>query len=350
MKLSSMQMLNGHEVLLVSLTGNIDATKFHDTRLRVICRNNETVVSFLFSCRKLLIDFRPDIVQSWMYHADLFTSILRLISGRGAHRCKYYWSIRNSNFSLRYTKIGTFIVRQLLAIISYFHPSAIISCSYRATSVHRIVGYRGKSIVYIPNAVYMLDSRFRPRSHSDVLVGAPRFAMFCRSSPQKGLDHLLDALVILVSRGQSIGIDLYGSGHAEYIKRVAARIGFSPVKDCGHTRKPILKMVEYDVILSTSLYGEAFPNVVAEAVAAGCFVIGSDVGDTARLIGGAGYVYKPGDSVALVRLIERCIAERPYKDIRRQANIFNRIKRRYDPVTVYSQWMSVYETENRRRK
>ena len=52
-------------------------------------------------------------------------------------------------------------------------------------------------------------------------------------------------------------------------------------------------------LLTTSSRGEAFPNVVGEAMACGVPCVVTDVGDSRQLVGETGVVVSPGEPVAL---------------------------------------------------
>jgi len=62
-----------------------------------------------------------------------------------------------------------------------------------------------------------------------------------------------------------------------------------------------------DVLCSTSLYGEGFCNTMAEAMASGCVVVGTDVGAAREIVGEAGAVVPPGDDELYEEMLRRTL-------------------------------------------
>lgn len=113
---------------------------------------------------QLVRRLQPDIVHTWMYHADLLGGIAARLAG-----CRnVVWGIRHSNLSKAENKRSTLMVVKVCAALSGVLPAKILSCSYRANQVHADAGYRADKLYVIPNG-FELD-RFTPNAEARASV------------------------------------------------------------------------------------------------------------------------------------------------------------------------------------
>jgi glycosyltransferase involved in cell wall biosynthesis len=84
-----------------------------------------------------------------------------------------------------------------------------------------------------------------------------------------------------------------------------------------------------DCVLSTSAFGEGFPNVIAEGMAAGLPAVATDVGDTRLIVGDAGIVVRPRDAAALAAALDAIAGAGPGERALRAGTARTRIEQRF---------------------
>src|SRR5690606_9780196 len=90
---------------------------------------------------------RPQIVQPWMYHANLVGGVLAQPAGVK----NIYCGIRHTDLVPGTTGRSTRMVDWLCARLSPYVPSGIIACAERAKEVHIRNGYDAGKFTVIPN-------------------------------------------------------------------------------------------------------------------------------------------------------------------------------------------------------
>ena len=113
---------------------NIELCELNFSGLNIL-----TILSF-FKLFFLINNKRPDVVQTWMYHADLIGSIAaRLLLIK-----KIFWNIRNSDLDLKWSNKRTIRIMKICSLFSSILPTKIVCCSQRSYFTHLKYGYSKK--------------------------------------------------------------------------------------------------------------------------------------------------------------------------------------------------------------
>ena len=109
-------------------------------------------------------------------------------------------------------------------------------------------------------------------------------------------------------------------------------------------RRDVADLMSAMDVLCSSSWGEAFPNVLGEAMAAGLPCVATDVGDSAYIIGDCGVAVQPKDKAALVSGIESLLV---MPSIERRAlglQARRRIKDKFALDAIVEKYTQLYKT------
>lgn len=260
---------------------------------------------------RLLRRLRPEAVQTWMYHADLVGGIMARLAGiQNVH-----WGVRHTTLEAGNSKKSTIWVARLCARLSLWVPSGIIYCAQKAREVHVGLGYDDRKSWVIRNGYDLSqfsaddEGRRRLRKEWDVADDEVLLGMVGRFDPQKDHPNLFGALAELKGKGHAVHCALVGKGldrsNASLMGSITG-LGLSPDRELlllGQRNDISTVMNALDIHVLSSAYGEAFPNVLAEAMACGTPSVTTEVGDAALIVGETGWLVPPRDSKALAHSI-----------------------------------------------
>jgi glycosyltransferase involved in cell wall biosynthesis len=291
---------------------------------------------------------RPDLVHTWMYHADLIGSLAAARAGKPP----VIWSIRNSTLDVQHSKRPTRWIVRLLASLSKRVPAAIVSVSEAAARVHIQKGYDAGKISVIPNGfdleVFRPDSQARTSVRQELQLDANTrlVGLLARYDPQKDHANFLRAAAQVQRRFPDVHFLLAGQGvepaNAELMQQVQA-CGLTGRAHLLGRRDDIPRLTAaLDVAVTASAYGEAFPQVIGEAMACGVPCAVTDVGDSAKIVAGSGRVAPPNDADALAGAIDDLLAlpDAEMQTARQQAR--QKIGQFYSIESVARQYMELY--------
>lgn len=267
---------------------------------------------------KLLRREKPDVVQTWMYHADFFGGL----ASRAAGVRSLVWGIRHSTLVRGESKEATIWIANVLAKLSWWLPAKIVVCAKAAMDVHEGLGYDRKKMRLIPNGFDLADfyprrgAQDSPKAHFTAETFLPLIGTVARFDPQKDHANLLDALAILQGCGLAFRLILVGAGLEASNQKIVEAISQRGLTGCVGLLGPRDDIVDImnalDLHVLPSAYGEAFPNVVCEAMACGTPCVVTDVGDAAYIVGETGWVVPPREADSLAAAIAAAIDEMAY--------------------------------------
>lgn len=137
-----------HEVISLTDLGLI-GKDLKEAGIRVYTLNMSSLLSIFsiyFSLRKLLKEIKPDIVQTWMYHADFLGGL----AAKSLDIQKIIWGIRTTDVTQGASRL-TVVLRKICAKLSYSVPTDIVCAAHVSKDVHIKIGYDASKMHVIPN-------------------------------------------------------------------------------------------------------------------------------------------------------------------------------------------------------
>ncbi|MFZ5893970.1 MAG: glycosyltransferase [Myxococcota bacterium] len=255
------------------------------------------------SLGRALRSFRPTVVQTWMYHADLLGGL----AARFALRCPVVWNLRTTTPAVLAGRQG--LVRAC-ARLSRYLPERIVCCSHSAVQAHTEFGYDASKMTVIHNGFDLTqlwpdrEAGHSLRRELGIAEGARVIGLVARFDPLKDHENFVLAARRLIDLEPRAVFVLCGDGIDRHNGRLWGWVEREGLASRFHLlgRRTDLRRVNsaFDVA-SCSSHAEGMPNVVGEAMACGVPCVTTDVGDSALLVGDTGCVVPPRDPEALAQ-------------------------------------------------
>lgn len=284
--------------------------------LEVVEENPLYFPRIVFGLRKILRQFRPDILCSMLWYANLAA----VLAARGIPSVK---TVISERISTSYEIENETVIRPLQQIkrmlIRRMYPSAAhivtVSEGIAAELVERF-GVRHDRVSCIHNPVDSEYIRQQSNSSSDPWPDSGiRLLAIGRLSHQKGFDLLIRAAASLSGRMNLQLVILGEGGERANLEKLVEDEGVSgSVILPGFAENPYLWMRYADIFILPSR-AEGFPNVLLEAMACGLPVIAADcrTGPRELLVNGEVCpLIAVNDLDGLVAAIEEIVGNRQY--------------------------------------
>jgi len=327
----------GAETMLCRIAARMDGTRFQNeiVSLRDILDQAERMRAIGVRVRTLgmkksvpnpllvmrlaqwIRESKPDVIHTWMYHANMVGALAARLAGD----VPVVWGIHHSAPDPRVDKRRTVLVNRICALMSRKFPARIVCCSEASLRFHRELGYAAEKLELIPNGVdpeqFRPDpvARFSVREEVGIPTDALLIGMAARFHPQKDHRNFIQAAEQLHKQMPGVHFLLCGLNVTWQNTRLVEWIEAAGIRDCCHllgVRRDVARLfAAMDIATTSSVSGEAFPVVVAEAMASRTPCVVTDVGDSALIVDKTGSAVAPGDPYALAEAWRKLIEAGP---------------------------------------
>jgi glycosyltransferase involved in cell wall biosynthesis len=326
------------------------ARNFEDAGIKVwsldIAASPLGMVRGVRSLSSIIDAFKPQVVQGWMYHANLLVYAASVRPGR---KFSSLWNIRRGldDYSARRAK-----TRCVIRGNAYLSKNAggIIYCTKISREQHESFGFSSKRGMVIENG---FDThRFRPRpdlrstirarygiGENEVLIGN-----IGRYDLAKGHKFLIEAFAKLNSASARLimigrGVDSCNHELVSMLERLGCH---KRVLLLGEQSAVENILPAFDLYCSSSI-AEGFPNAIAEALSCGVASVVTDTGASREIVDGLGWVVEPRDSDALSKSLAEAlqVGDASLKELGQLGR--ERIEKRYGLRTITDRYYRAYE-------
>lgn len=238
--------------------------------------------------KKLLKELKPDVVQTWMYHADFLGGI----AAKSVGVKNIVWGIRTTDVSQGPSK-QTVYLSKVCAKLSYYVPNSIVCAAHVSKNYHIGIGYDESKMMVIPNG-FDIEALSSTREDGlnirkeiglttdDIVIGSVG-----RFNPVKNQKLFIDVAANLVKDFPDLKFMLVGRDNdvenTELMSWITQHGLVDSFKLLGQ-RNDVPKCLKAMDIFCLHSKTEGFPNVVGEAILADTTCVAADVGDVGVLL------------------------------------------------------------------
>lgn len=299
--------LAGIEVGLISLSNAPKPEWLEITKAKDLSEPFGTNISFLkkiVRTIKLINTFKPDIIQTHLFHGGIVGLIAGRISGVPIIHTRHHLDEHYQSGTFIHTLIDRTVAKR---------SDHVIVCSEATKkwlvekegvkALHVTVINQGFDFSYLdPTREEIAESR----KSLDLKVFNLNIVSISRYSKVKGQNYLLMALKELLEFIPNAFVTFIGPGDSEWLLKLILELDLGEHTKIMNSRSDVPSCIaSADMLIHTSL-ADSFSVLLIEAMAVGGLVIASDIAAVREQIidGETGVIVPPRDSGAIVKAVK----------------------------------------------
>jgi glycosyltransferase involved in cell wall biosynthesis len=294
---------------------------------------------------RMLREDTPDVLMTWLYHADFLGTLAKLLGPR----TNLVWNIRCADMDLSKYGYASRTLPHVLARLSRL-PAVVVANSHAGRQIHERYGYGPRRWEILPNG---FDTQtFRPdpvqrsktRAALGVDQGAPVVGLFARFDPMKDHATFLSAADLVAKARPDVLFLLAGRGtdSAAFNRLIGDRGELRARLILLGERRDIPELMTATDIAVCSSLTEGFPNTIGEAMASDVPCVSTEVGDAASLIGDTGGLVPKAEPVALAQKLEEFLEMAPQARAALGAAARRRIEEKFSLQAVVGRYAGLF--------
>ena len=294
----------GHDVKIVYITGSFLVSPISPA-VKVIPVGISSYRDFFkafFKLRKIVKDFKPDVVHSHMYHSNILSRLLRLTIKIPKLICSVHNTIEGGMFRM----LAYRITDHLADISTNVSEEAVKSFINKGA-------VKSGRMVVVPNGVdtdkfyFSQSARFQLRR--ELAIGEKKLLLSVgRLHVQKDYPNLLNAISLLKECRQDFKLIIVGDGPLrKELHDLVKKLNLESFVDFIGVRYDVSRLMSAADVFVLSSAWEGFGLVVGEAMSCERVVVATDCGGVSEVVDTHGFIVQKQNHISLAKELNKVL-------------------------------------------